>query len=124
MRPKNKSKPLYIVGGVFYYTRTSLIFYNDETEAILDIVVKDARPTKPKRESNDTHDQYEARLAKWDAKEAKMVDIKVRGNAMTQYYYTRKILPHYVTEFESIKAKLGCATLQEDGDPSYGSKST
>lgn len=32
-----------------YYIRTPLIFYNDETEAISDIVIKDARPTKPKR---------------------------------------------------------------------------
>ena len=52
---KNKSKALYIVDNVSYYTRTPLIFYNDEIEIISNIVIKDARLTKSKRESNNTH---------------------------------------------------------------------
>jgi len=64
IKSKNKSKSLHIIDDVFYYTRTSLIFYNDEIETILDIVIKDARSAKSKRESNDTHDQYETRLTK------------------------------------------------------------
>lgn len=63
MTPKNKSKPLHMAGGVSYYTRIDLIFYNDETEAISDIVVKDARPTKPKRELNATDEEFEIKLA-------------------------------------------------------------
>jgi len=52
-----------------------------------------------------------------------MINIKVRENVITQYYYTRKILLHYVTKFKSIKAKFECATLQEDGDLSHNFKS-
>jgi len=62
MTPKNKSKPLHIADGVSYYTRTSLIFYNNKTKTISNIVVKDARSTKLKQESNNTHDQYKTRL--------------------------------------------------------------
>ncbi len=62
--PKNKSKLLYIIGDVFYYTRTSLIFYNNKTKIISNIVIKDAKSTKLEQEANDTYDQYKTRLAK------------------------------------------------------------
>jgi len=91
-----------MVGDISYYTRTSLIFYSDETKIILDIVIKDVRFTKLKRESSDTHDQYETHLAKWNAKETKIMDIKVRDSVITQYYYTRKILPYYLQELDNI----------------------
>ncbi len=113
-----------MASGVSYYTRTPLIFYNNKTEAIPDITVKEARPTKPKRELNATDNKFEIELAKWDAKEVKKVDIKVRGNAITQYYYTQKILPYYLQELDNMRAKFGCGTVQEDGDPSHGTKST
>jgi len=102
IKSQNKSKFLYMVGDISYYTRTSLIFYSDETKIILDIVIKDVRFTKLKRESSDTHDQYETHLAKWNAKETKIMDIKVRDSVITQYYYTRKILPYYLQELDNI----------------------
>lgn len=43
---------------------------------------------------------------------------------MTQYYYTKKILPHYLDELDNMRAKFGCGTLQEDGDLSHDTKST
>ncbi len=64
MTSQNKSKPLYMASNVSYYTRTSLIFYNDKTKAISDIVIKDARPTKSKQELNATNDKFEIKLAK------------------------------------------------------------
>ncbi len=64
MKPQNKSKPLHMADGVSYYTRTPLIFYNDETKAISNITIKDARSTKPKRELNAMDDDFEIKLAK------------------------------------------------------------
>ncbi len=52
---KNKSKLLHIIDNVFYYTRTSLILYNNKIKTILDIVVRDVRSTKSKQEANNTH---------------------------------------------------------------------
>jgi len=52
-----------MAGGVSYYTCTFFIFYNDETKAISNIVVKDARSTKSKRELNATDNEFEIKLA-------------------------------------------------------------
>ncbi len=61
---KNKSKSLYIIGDVSYYTRMSLILYNNKIEAISNIVVKDARSTKSKQEFNATNNKFKFKLAK------------------------------------------------------------
>jgi len=97
-----------MVNDVSYYTRTSLIFYNDEIKTISNIVIKNVRSTKSKRESSDTYDQYKTRLAKWNAKETKIINIKVRDNAITQYYYMRKILLYYLQELDNIRVKFEC----------------
>lgn len=52
---KNKSKLLYIASNVFYYLYISLIFYNNKTKIILDIVIEDIRSIKLKQEVNNTH---------------------------------------------------------------------
>ncbi len=52
---KNKSKLLYIADNVFYYTRTSFIFYNNKIETILDIVIKDIKSIKLKQELNNIY---------------------------------------------------------------------
>jgi len=64
MTSQNKSKSLHMVDDVSYYTRTSFIFYNDETKVIPNITIKDARSTKPKRKLNAIDDEFEIKLAK------------------------------------------------------------
>ena len=54
----------------------------------------------------------------------KDVEIKIRGNHMTQHYYATKILPQYIEELKSMRTKYGNAILQEDNDPSHGTRST
>jgi len=72
MKSQNKSKSLYIIGDVSYYTRTSLIFYNNETKAISNIVVKDVKSTKSKRELNVIDDEFEIKLANRTQRRSKM----------------------------------------------------
>lgn len=63
MTLQNKSKSLHIVDDVFYYMRMNLIFYNNETKTILDIVIKDARSNKLKRKLNAIDDKFKLKLA-------------------------------------------------------------
>jgi len=49
---QNKSKSLYIIDSISYYTCTSLIFYNNKSKVISNIVIKDARSIKLKQELN------------------------------------------------------------------------
>lgn len=64
MKSQNKSKSLYMIDNVSYYTRTSLIFYNDKTKTISNIVIKDAKSTKSKRKLNVTNNKFEIKLTK------------------------------------------------------------
>ncbi len=61
---KNKSKSLYIVSDIFYYIRISLIFYNNKTETISNIIIKDARSTRLKQELNTIDNKFKFKLAK------------------------------------------------------------
>ena len=59
----------------------------------------------------------------WEAKKPYNVEVKVKGNAITQKYYIDRLLPVYIEAVESIRLiddKLWL--LQEDRDPSYGMK--
>jgi hypothetical protein len=50
--------------------------------------------------------------------------MKPKGNSMTQKYYTERSLPMYITAVQ--KARIVCgrdAILQEDNDPSHGTRS-
>ena len=42
---------------------------------------------------------------------------------MTQYYYTKKILPVYIKGIRKNQHRFGQAILQEDNDPSHGTRS-
>ena len=53
--------------------------------------------------------------------------VKLKGNAMTQKYYTERLLPRYVTALQQARLNGPSSPsgtpdwiLQEDGDPSHG----
>ena len=49
------------------------------------------------------------------------MEVKVKGNAMTQKYYTERLLPVYVKAIKDRRQwSPGMWYLQEDGDPSHG----
>ena len=41
---------------------------------------------------------------------------------MTQRYYIKKILSHYIAEYKELKHKLNRALFQENNDLSHGTK--
>jgi hypothetical protein len=79
-------------------------------------------PPKPRRRpTTESEDEYQARLKDWEAQRPHKADVKPQGNAMTQKYYTERLLPVYIEAIH--KARLqnpGNWLLQEDGDPSHG----
>ncbi|KAF1984479.1 hypothetical protein K402DRAFT_336565 [Aulographum hederae CBS 113979] len=42
---------------------------------------------------------------------------------MTQYYYTKRVLPTLIKETQRDRIEFGKAWLQEDNDPSHGTRS-
>jgi hypothetical protein len=63
------------------------------------------------------------RVLEWEALLPHEQEVKLKGNAMTQKYYTERLLPIYIDAVN--KARLRdpqCWLLQEDNDPSHGSK--
>ena len=48
-----------------------------------------------------------------------MIEMKLKENHMTQKYYTDKILPQYVKEYQRCMAFVSKAILQEDNDGSH-----
>ena len=62
----------------------ALQFYNDEHD-MLDIQIK--KPCKPRRRKHDTNEQYQLRTAEWEASLPHDVEIKSKGNSMTQVYF-------------------------------------
>lgn len=52
-----------------------------------------------------------------------MVEVRPKGNSITQAYYTERLLPVCFKEIKAQKALGRRAILQEDNDPSYGTLS-
>ena len=53
------------------------------------------------------------------------VNVILKGNAMSQEFYAREILPQYIQEMKALEERYHYRFwLQEDGDPSHGNKST
>ncbi|KIM98641.1 hypothetical protein OIDMADRAFT_20135 [Oidiodendron maius Zn] len=66
---------------------------------------------------------YDIRILEWQASLPHTKEVKPKGNAMSQKYYTERLLPVYIEAVNS--ARLQHAKnwyLQEDNDPSHGSR--
>ncbi|MCJ1359774.1 MAG: Nitrogen permease regulator 2 [Icmadophila ericetorum] len=81
-------------------------------------------PPKPRRRpKTETDEDYHRRLIEWEALKPHDVEVKVKGNGMTQRYYVERLLPVYVAAIESMREIDDKPwLLQEDGDPSHGPK--
>jgi hypothetical protein len=100
-----------------------LYFYNDQEPAINE----PKHPRKPVRRKADTEESWAARLFRWEQEIAALPPkrlIKPIGNSMTQEYYYNNVLPVYVNAIQHIRVTEGKdITLQEDNDPSHGTRS-
>lgn len=95
-----------------------LEFYNDEEDKI----ERPVYPSKPRRRPRtESEEEYKYRVQEWDAGKPHEVEVKVKGNAMTQKYYVNRLLPIYAQAIESMREIDNKPwLLQEDGDPSHG----
>jgi hypothetical protein len=63
-------------------------------------------------------------MVNWEATLPHEVEMKSKGNSMTQKYYTERLLPVYIRAVQ--EARIACdrdAILQEDNNPSHGTRS-
>lgn len=111
----------HFAASISWYYKGPLIFYNDEHEPP---PVEVKKPSKPRRRpKTETAEQYQQRLKEWEASLPHDPEIKPKGNAMTQAYYTEKLLPGYIRTVHEHRINYGRGILQEDNDPSHGTRS-
>ena len=65
-------------------------------------------------------EEYDGRLADWEVRVPPAIEVKPKGNSMTQEYYIQKLLPYYLEELNRSKVTYRRAIFQEDNDLSYG----
>jgi hypothetical protein len=77
-----------------------------------------------KKSSAQTDDEYQRKVEVWQAQQPLDVELQVKGNSMTQAYYTRHILPHHINRIKQLQQRYQRTVfLQEDNDPSHGNRS-
>lgn len=116
-----KGVKLHVAASISWHHKSALQFYNDEHDKPSIQIKKPSKPCKSKYETADNHCQL---LADWEASLPYDVDVKPKGNSITQAYYTEQLLPVYVDEIQScrIQHDRECK-FQENNDPSHGIKS-
>ncbi|KAF2416965.1 hypothetical protein EJ08DRAFT_708751, partial [Tothia fuscella] len=112
---------LHLASSVSWWYKGDLIFYYDEHDEA--VINKPKKPYKPRRRKADTDEVYAQRLMEWEANLPHDIDIKPKGNSMTQRYYTDNVLPHHIKHVERLVQRFGQGYLQEDGDNSHGTRS-
>ena len=109
----NPSQRLHIAASVSWHHKGALQFYNDENNNI-------QRTRKPRKTKYVSDADYQQQLIDWQAS----LPSPPRGNAMTQVYYTARLLPLYVAEMQSHRIQHGLDCMfQQDNDPSHGTRS-
>lgn len=120
-RGERKPVVLHIAGWVNWYAKCDkLEFYNDE--GIISYT-PDMRK-KPRRSKYEDDATYQQRVKVWDAEKPHRRVSTPKGNAMTELYYTERLLPVYckaVNQLRSQYSKSGAPwQLMEDNDSSHG----
>ena len=119
-RPAKIGVKLHVAGWVNWHEKCpELTFYYDEEE----YTMRPKRPRKPRRRKYESKDQWNERLAVWQAQLPHEREVKPKGNAMTQKYYVERLLPVYVSAIQAARLRDPQPwILQEDNDQSHGHK--
>lgn len=93
---------IHVAGWVNRFAKCDkLFFYNDENDEI----IKPKRPPKPGKSKFESDEQYKQRLREWEASLPHEKEVEPKGNAMTQRYYSEKLLPLYVDAVRTLRAQ-------------------
>lgn len=119
-RSELKGVEFHIAASVSWHHKSPLQFYNDEHDFP---EIKVLNPRKPRRRKNETDEQHHDRLLEWEASLPHDVQIKSKGNSMTQAYYVKRLLPVYLQSYNEARMMNLNPLLQEDNDNSHGTRS-
>jgi transposase len=128
-RSDRSGTALHIACSISWNHKSDLIFYNDPDDQIQ--ILKPQIPRKPLRSKYESDAEYDQRLRDWEAEKAKLphpIDLRPKGNSMTQQYYADHILPKHIEWINRARInhygnEISRAILQEDNDPSHGHRS-
>lgn len=110
---------IHCAAGVSYNHKGRLIFYKDPKEPS----EKAYKPRKPRKTMYQSDEQYRQTVEAWEAVQPE-AEVTPEGNAMSQEFYTKEILPKHIEEIRGLEKRFQCRIhFQEDGDPSHGNKS-
>ncbi|KAF1988676.1 hypothetical protein K402DRAFT_391902, partial [Aulographum hederae CBS 113979] len=110
---------IHCAAGVSYNHKGPLIFYKDPKEPS----EKTYKPRKPRKTMYQTQEQYQKEVEKWEAAQPE-AEVIPKGNAMSQEFYAREILPKHIKEIKALEEHYHRRfRFQEDGDPSHGIRS-
>lgn len=99
-----------------------LTFYHDEEPHL----EQPKRPRKPTKSRNEDNEQYQERIALWEASAPHPIKVKPLGNSMTGKYYSERILPRLIIAIHTLRQRFDLKgwehhfVLQEDNDKSHG----
>ncbi|PQE09038.1 phosphoribosylformylglycinamidine cyclo-ligase protein [Rutstroemia sp. NJR-2017a BBW] len=124
-KPALLGNKVHFSGWVNWHAKCDkLEFYNDEEE----YVEKPRRPRKPRKSRYETEEDWNKRLMEWEAQIGHEKVVKPKGNSMTQEYYVKRLLPHYIDAIKDLSKKHSAPISQwrliEDGDGSHGEMPT
>ncbi len=101
-RPEKTGVRLHVAGWVNWHCKAlKLEFYNDEN----DYVQKPKRPPKPRKSKYESEEEYNKRILEWEASIGHEQEVKPKGNAMTQKYYTKRLLPVYINAIHNARLR-------------------
>ena len=117
--PNLKGIALHMSASVSWHHKSPLYFYKGEHNTA-DVRLK--IPPKPRQLLGESSQRFQQRLAQWEALKPHDIEVKTKGNSITQQYYTDKLLPLHYRQIQAAYLHGRRATLQEDNDPSHGTK--
>jgi hypothetical protein len=97
---------VHCAAGITYNRKGKLIFYKDPEEPSQ----KSLKPRKPRKTMYQSDDQYQEVVDAWKAVQATQPDGEVipKGNAMSQEFYAKKILPQHIKQIKALEEHYKC----------------
>lgn len=88
---EGKGVSFHVAAWVTWFEKAEKLefYYNED-----DYITTPLMPLKPRRRpTTESEDEYQARLRDWEAQRLYKAKVKAGGNAITQNYYTKRLLP-------------------------------
>ncbi|KAF1816597.1 hypothetical protein P152DRAFT_454834 [Eremomyces bilateralis CBS 781.70] len=113
---------VHVASGVSYGHKGPLVFYNDPA---CPTVPKAYRPRAPRRSGIESEEQHAENVRIFrETADRPEVELKPKGNSMSQKFYLKEVPPHHIKHIKWLEAKFNRKFFfVEDNDPSHGTRS-